>query len=90
MVFAGPEANHLPGEWKQSMVGDGVSGSMINRRLAALRSLTWYANTAGLIDWTAAVGNRLIKPPANRRLFLPMPILTWSAAISTGRHGTRP
>jgi site-specific recombinase XerD len=45
-----------------SMIADGLSVSVINRRLAALRSLIAFAHDHGLVDWTSKVGNQPITP----------------------------
>lgn len=49
------EANALALEWRNHLVGQGLSPATVNRRLSALRSLCELGQTTGYIGWTLKV-----------------------------------
>jgi integrase/recombinase XerC len=49
------DANALVLRWRTQLVGEGLSAATVNRRLAAVRSLSKLARMLGLVPWTVEV-----------------------------------
>jgi len=57
-LFSHGKANALGLSYKQALIERGLQSSTINRRLAALRSLSAMARTLGMISWKLEVNNQ--------------------------------
>ena len=52
------EANSIALQYRKQLLERGLQATTVNRRLAALRSLTQMARTLGMIPWTLEVKNQ--------------------------------
>src|SRR5208337_3986143 len=52
------EANSIALQYRKNLLERGLQATTINRRLAALRSLTQMARTVGIITWSLEIKNQ--------------------------------
>ena len=52
------EANSIALQYRKSLLDRGLQATSVNRRLAALRSLTQMARTVGIITWALEIKNQ--------------------------------
>jgi len=56
------EANSIALQYRKSLLERGLQATSVNRRLAALRSLTQMARTTGIITWKLEIKNQKAEP----------------------------